>query len=166
MVNAEENNVVEFPLRGEWTAINTPAYRIPSHGTDMLGQRYAFDFIRISRKPLRYLSSKSVFYHALGHVSVKECFGWSQPVYSPCEGKSSPAAMAGRILLSSIASGIVLTCYFALPKLTAMISVPWQEIMSSFTRAFLCFTGTSPQRLGESHRRPARENRRSDRRSR
>jgi hypothetical protein len=87
MVDVEEDNVVEFPLRGEWTAINTPAHRIPSHGTNMLGMRYAFDFIRISRKPMRYLSSKNVLYHAFGHVSVKDCFGWSQPVYSPCEGE-------------------------------------------------------------------------------
>lgn len=87
MADAEEYHVVEFPLRGEWTAINTPAYRIPSHGTDMLGQRYAFDFIRISRKPMRYLSSKNTLYHVFGHVSVKDCFGWSQPVYSPCDGE-------------------------------------------------------------------------------
>ncbi len=87
MVNPEEDGIVEFPLRGEWTAINTPAYRIPSHGTDMLGERYAFDFIRISRKPMRYLSSKNTLYHAFGHVSVKDCFGWSQPVYSPCDGE-------------------------------------------------------------------------------
>ncbi|HJS27439.1 MAG TPA: M23 family peptidase, partial [Actinomycetota bacterium] len=38
--------VVGFPLRGEWAAATTPAHRIPSHGTDMLGQRYAFDFVR------------------------------------------------------------------------------------------------------------------------
>lgn len=87
MSKAEVDNVVEFPLRGEWTAINTPAHRIPSHGTNMFGERYAFDFIRISRKPMRYLSSKNVLRHALGHVSVKDCFGWAQPVHSPCEGK-------------------------------------------------------------------------------
>jgi len=83
----EEANVVEFPLRGEWTAINTPAHRIPSHGTDRLGMRYAFDFIRKNWKPLMYLSSKSELHHAFGHVSVKECFGWSQPVYTPFEGE-------------------------------------------------------------------------------
>jgi hypothetical protein len=87
MVMAEEDNVVEFPLRGEWTAINTPAHRIPSHGTNQFGMRYAFDFVRISRKPLRYLSSKTVFHHFYGLVSVKDCFGWSQPVHSPLEGK-------------------------------------------------------------------------------
>jgi hypothetical protein len=29
---------------------DTPALRIPSHGTDMLGQRYAFDFVRIDHR--------------------------------------------------------------------------------------------------------------------
>ena len=38
--------VVEFPLRGEWAAANTPAHRIPSHGTYQLGQRYAYDLVR------------------------------------------------------------------------------------------------------------------------
>jgi hypothetical protein len=33
--------VVRFPLRGEWTVERTPAHRIPSHGTDVLGMRYA-----------------------------------------------------------------------------------------------------------------------------
>ena len=36
--------VVDFPLQGDWwVAVNSPADRIPSHGTDLLGQRYAFD---------------------------------------------------------------------------------------------------------------------------
>jgi hypothetical protein len=38
--------VVRFPLRGEWVAVRTLAHRIPSHTTEMLGQRYAFDFVR------------------------------------------------------------------------------------------------------------------------
>ena len=45
--------VVDFPLRGEdWVAVNSPADRIPSHGVDILGQRYAFDFVRVDgRRP-------------------------------------------------------------------------------------------------------------------
>ena len=87
MVNVEEDNLIEFPLRGEWTAINTPAHRIPSHGTNKFGMRYAFDFIRLGWKPLIYLSSKNVYHHWFGNVSVKDCFGWSQPIYSPFEGE-------------------------------------------------------------------------------
>ncbi len=45
---------VDFPLRGEWVAGTTPAERIPSHGTDALGQRYAYDFLRIEKEQIRY----------------------------------------------------------------------------------------------------------------
>jgi hypothetical protein len=38
--------VVELPLRGEWTIQRSPADRIPSHGTDLLGQRFAYDLVR------------------------------------------------------------------------------------------------------------------------
>ena len=48
--------VVDFPLRGErWVAVNTPGDRIPSHGTDMLGQRFAYDLLMVdARHGLRY----------------------------------------------------------------------------------------------------------------
>jgi len=39
--------IVEFPLRGEWLAPNTPGKKIPSHGTDQLGTRYAYDFLQV-----------------------------------------------------------------------------------------------------------------------
>ena len=50
-MNEFENGLVlEFPLRGEWNAPHTPGTKIPSHGTDLLGQRYAFDFWQIDGK--------------------------------------------------------------------------------------------------------------------
>jgi hypothetical protein len=42
--------VVELPLRGEWSVERTPADRIPSHGTDLLGQRYAYDLVRTDHR--------------------------------------------------------------------------------------------------------------------
>ena len=47
MSELDDPVVVDFPLRGEWAAATTPTHRILSHGTDMLGQRFAFDFVRI-----------------------------------------------------------------------------------------------------------------------
>lgn len=41
--------VVQLPLRGEWSVEGTPAYRIPSDGTDLLGQRYAYDLVRTDK---------------------------------------------------------------------------------------------------------------------
>lgn len=47
MGTAQEPIVVAFPLRGEWLAPNTPGTKIPSHGTNQLGTRYAFDFVQV-----------------------------------------------------------------------------------------------------------------------
>lgn len=77
---------VALPLRGEWAALHTPAERVPSHGTDYLGQRYAFDFARLLgfyQKAYR----KSIWRHLLGSVSVEDCYGWGEPVLAPFEGE-------------------------------------------------------------------------------
>ncbi len=37
MNEMHEPILVEFPLRGEWLAPNTPGTKIPSHATDRLG---------------------------------------------------------------------------------------------------------------------------------
>nr|WP_232844463.1 hypothetical protein [Enterococcus innesii] len=43
----EQPITIGFPLRGEWLAPTTPADKIPSHGTDRMGLRYAFDFYKL-----------------------------------------------------------------------------------------------------------------------
>jgi hypothetical protein len=85
--------VVHFPLRGEWTAPNTPAKRVPSHGTDMLGQRYAFDFVRTdpARKGMIFYKASLLHYLVAG-VRIEECFGWGDPIHSPVAGVVVAAA--------------------------------------------------------------------------
>ncbi|MFC5789947.1 M23 family metallopeptidase [Agromyces tardus] len=39
--------VLELPFRGRWMARNSPARRVPSHGTHLLGTTYAIDFIPV-----------------------------------------------------------------------------------------------------------------------
>ncbi|MBE9515381.1 MAG: M23 family metallopeptidase [Proteobacteria bacterium] len=81
--------VVEFPLRGEWIAPNTPGYRIPSHGTDQLAQTYAYDLMQIDwRYPKGFRFFKKPYMSALLFgVRLKECICWSQPIFAPfdCE---------------------------------------------------------------------------------
>jgi murein DD-endopeptidase MepM/ murein hydrolase activator NlpD len=80
--------VVEFPLRGEgWVAVNSPADRIPSHGTNMLGQRYAYDFLKADQRA-------QVHYHPAGYlrtllfgVPTRECYAWGAPVHSVFDGE-------------------------------------------------------------------------------
>jgi hypothetical protein len=78
---------VDFPLRGEWIAANTPAERIPSHGTDSLGQRYAFDFFRTDfRNGLPFFKGPAGLYYACW-ISVKHCYCWDEPVYAPFDAE-------------------------------------------------------------------------------
>lgn len=79
--------VVDFPLRGEWVAPNTPGKRVPSHGTDWLGQRYAYDFIRTNSAAdgLRFHAGSAVRHMTRG-VRLKDCFGWGEPIHSPVDG--------------------------------------------------------------------------------
>jgi hypothetical protein len=79
--------VVDLPLRGEWAAATTPAHRIPSHGTDMLGQRYAFDFVRIDhRKGFHLHPAGTIRSYVIGG-RTRECYGWGQPVHAAFEGE-------------------------------------------------------------------------------
>lgn len=80
--------IIEFPLRGEWQAPTTPAKQIPSHGTNRLGLRYAFDFLQIhwesKNKPFYQISS---FRRFLLGVPLNKCFCWGQAIYAPCDGE-------------------------------------------------------------------------------
>jgi len=81
--------IVEFPLRGEWIAPNTPGYKVPSHGTDQLGQTYAYDLVQIDwRYPKGFRFFKKPYLSALLFgVPLNQCLGWSQPIYAPFNGE-------------------------------------------------------------------------------
>jgi murein DD-endopeptidase MepM/ murein hydrolase activator NlpD len=79
--------VVDFPLRGDWTAVHTPGSSIPSHGTNVLGQRYAFDLIRVAgRTGLRDHPASTLRQLVIG-VRTAECYGWGQPIHSATDGE-------------------------------------------------------------------------------
>ena len=78
--------IVDFPLRGEWRALNTPAHRVPSHGTDELGQRYAFDFVRMDAEGTRY-SDVGLLRQVVSTVDARRFLSWEQPVSSAFAGR-------------------------------------------------------------------------------
>lgn len=39
-----------LPFTGRWLVQNSPARRVPSHGADVLGQRYAIDFVEVDER--------------------------------------------------------------------------------------------------------------------
>ncbi len=78
---------VDFPLRGEWRAVQTPGSRIPSHGTDMLGQRYAFDLMRFDpENGSQYHPARGLRTLLVG-VPTQQCHGWGEPVHAPLDGE-------------------------------------------------------------------------------
>ena len=40
--------LLDLPFRGRWLARNSPARRVPSHGTHLFGTTYAIDFIAVA----------------------------------------------------------------------------------------------------------------------
>jgi len=88
MKEFENALVVEFPLRGEWQVPTTPGKSIPSHGTDQLGQRYAFDFVQVNwaRKDKSFADSTMFRYLTVG-VPLEKCYGYGREIYAPLGGR-------------------------------------------------------------------------------
>ncbi len=79
--------IVGFPLRGEWLSPNTPGTRVPSHGTNRLGTRYAYDFIQVDwNRAGRPAYRASLLQYLLCGVQLSEYYCWGQEVYAPCSG--------------------------------------------------------------------------------
>src|SRR5690625_3870693 len=79
--------IVQFPLRGEWHSPNTPGIKIPSHGTNKFGARYAYDFIQVDwdRKGWPAYRTSLAKYLLFG-VPLDEYYCWGQEVFAPCDG--------------------------------------------------------------------------------
>ena len=80
--------LMRFPLIGEWNTPNTPGSRIPSHGTNALGTRYAYDFLQLNWKKRGHPCYRShVLSYLLFGVALSSCYCYGLPVYAPCDGR-------------------------------------------------------------------------------
>ena len=87
MIEMREPIIVEFPLRGEWLSPNTPGTKIPSHGTNQLGTRYAYDFIQVDWERTGLPAYRVSFpQYLLFGGSLKQYYCWGQEIYAPCDG--------------------------------------------------------------------------------
>lgn len=79
---------IELPIRGEWLVEVSPADRIPSHGTDYFGLRYAFDFIQIdSKNPGHPTHDKSNMDYFTKGIPLNSYYCFGKPIYAPFSGK-------------------------------------------------------------------------------
>ena len=87
MLEMYEPIIVQFPLRGEWLSPNTPGTKVPSHGTNQLGTRYAYDFIQVDWNRMGTPAYRvGVMQYLFSGVKLSDYYCWGQEVYSPCDG--------------------------------------------------------------------------------
>ena len=75
---------LSLPFTGPWKVQNSPANRVPSHGTDLFGIRYAIDFIAVDTRG-RTAGSRS-WRSTLATEPPQLFFAYGQEVLAPCPG--------------------------------------------------------------------------------
>lgn len=77
---------LRYPFAGRWMARNSPARRVPSHGTHLMGTTYAIDFIGVDQcgraAPWSWRA-------ALSTENPDRFVGFRRPILAPCAGSVS-----------------------------------------------------------------------------
>lgn len=75
--------VLRLPFSGTWLARNSPARRVPSHGTDLFATTYAMDFIAVHG---RRTATRRDWRMLLTTEPVERFFAFGQPILAPGDG--------------------------------------------------------------------------------
>ncbi|MCR2819904.1 M23 family metallopeptidase [Microbacterium sp. zg.Y1090] len=73
-----------LPFTGRWLVQNSPARRVPSHGVDVLGQRYAIDFVAVDARGRT--SATRDWRTALATEPPERFVGFGMPILAPAAG--------------------------------------------------------------------------------
>ncbi|WP_175008597.1 M23 family metallopeptidase [Cellulosimicrobium sp. TH-20] len=98
-----------LPFHGTWLVRNSPARRVPSHGTDLFATTYAIDFVAVRGRRTAVVRDWRA---ALGTEPPERFVAFGQPVLAPAAGtvvavhdgepdheaRRSPAALLGYAL--------------------------------------------------------------------
>jgi hypothetical protein len=76
--------VLTLPFEGSWLAENSPARRVPSHGTHFLGQTFAIDFVAADTR--RRTATVRDWRTLLATEPVTRFFAFGQAILSPIDG--------------------------------------------------------------------------------
>jgi hypothetical protein len=75
---------IRLPFAGRWLVQNSPARRVPSHGTDLFGERYAIDFVGVDD---RHRTAGTRDWRTLVATEPPERFvAFGRPVLAPGDG--------------------------------------------------------------------------------
>jgi hypothetical protein len=72
---------VSLPFRGRWLTQNSPARRVPSHGIDVFGERYAIDFVAVDDQ--RRTAAGRDWRTFLGSEPPERFVAFGQPILAP-----------------------------------------------------------------------------------
>jgi hypothetical protein len=76
--------LLRLPFLQRWLVQNSPARRVPSHGTDRLGLRYAIDFVGADE---RHRTAPSRDWRTvLATEPPERFFAFGRPILAPCDG--------------------------------------------------------------------------------
>jgi Peptidase family M23 len=77
--------VLTLPFHGTWLALNTPARRVPSHGTHFLGQTFAIDFVAVDGR--RRTSAVRDWRSVLAPEPPDRFYSLDRPILAPASGR-------------------------------------------------------------------------------
>lgn len=73
-----------LPFTGRWLVRNSPARRVPSHGVDLLGERYAIDFVGVDER--RRTAERRDWRTVLTTEPPERFVGYGRPILAPVDG--------------------------------------------------------------------------------
>jgi hypothetical protein len=76
--------VLALPFAGRWLVRNSPARRVPSHGTDLFGGRYAIDFIGVDDR--HRTADRRDWRTVLATEPAERFFAFGRPILAPAAG--------------------------------------------------------------------------------
>jgi hypothetical protein len=82
--SSNQGVVLDLPFTGRWLVQNSPARRVPSHGTDLFGERFAIDFVGVNER--RRTSEFPSWSTAFGVEPPDRFVSFGRPILAPCEG--------------------------------------------------------------------------------
>jgi len=76
--------VLALPLAGRWLIQNSPSRRVPSHGTDLMGERYAIDFVAVDERGRT--AARSDWRTALTTEPPERYLAFGRSILAPADG--------------------------------------------------------------------------------